>query len=294
MTYRRFYNIAGITIQLDSDLPFTDSTFHPKFNDFRTEGPGDETIRIHHHFSLPDMEGVQLGREVYRALPWAVYKNGEKLTYLGLSRGADNSNLARVVFVNKEHTIAHIHNRHPEGFSEKELESLTIFPTDQVLLAPMLAFRQSCILHSAGAAFQNNGLLFVGHSDAGKSTMASMLKERWDILCDDRIIVRRRTDGFSIHGTWCHGDVPDISPGSAPLRAIMFLEKAPENRLFPMADKGMIIRKLLACMVRALATAEWWERILGLVEIMARETPCYILRFDKSGRAGELLQPWTR
>ena len=50
-----------------------------------------------------------------------------------------------------------------------------------------------------------------------------MLKGQAAILCDDRNIVRRWKNGWRVHGTWSHGDVAEVSPASAPLRAIMFL-----------------------------------------------------------------------
>jgi hypothetical protein len=59
--------------------------------------------------------------------------------------------------------------------------------------------------HAAGFVMDSKGLLFVGHSDAGKSTMMKMLRSQGEMLCDDRIIVRRWQDGFRIHGTWSHG-----------------------------------------------------------------------------------------
>ncbi len=52
-----------------------------------------------------------------------------------------------------------------------------------------------------------------------------ILRNKGEILCDDRIIVRRWPGGFRIHGTWSHGELPDVSTSDAPLRAIMFLEK---------------------------------------------------------------------
>jgi hypothetical protein len=54
---------VSITIQVESDLPITDSTFHPKFKLFEIEGPGEETIYIRHHFSLPDIADWDLDKE---------------------------------------------------------------------------------------------------------------------------------------------------------------------------------------------------------------------------------------
>ena len=181
---------------------------------------------------------------------------------------------------------------------------MTLFPSDLILLARILADREGCYLHSCGVNFEGKGLLFVGHSEAGKSTMATMLKGKAEILCDDRIIVRRQRSEdkdqktevrrqkseFRIYGTWSHGEVSEVSANSAPLRAIMFLEKADENRIIPLGDKKEITKRLLSCLIRSLVTTDWWEKTLVLIEKMVEQAPCYILKFDKSGNVVGLLE----
>ncbi len=78
--------------------------------------------------------------------------------------------------------------------------------------------------------------------------------------------------------------MPDVSPASAPLRAILLLEQAQENRLIPVQDRQEIVRRLPFLLVKPLLTADWWEKTLDLLEQMAREVPVYRLKFDKSGR----------
>ena len=84
--HQRFYRIAGITIQVDSDLPMTGLIFNHTLELFRVEGPGDDPVTIHHHFGLPDLNALNLGKEMYRKAPWAIYRQSEGWIYLGITQ----------------------------------------------------------------------------------------------------------------------------------------------------------------------------------------------------------------
>jgi len=325
--HRRYYLIAGITVQVEAEIPITDTTFNPKFKLFEVDGPGMETVIIRHRSQFPDTNILYQGEQIYRKPPWLISKSNGSWIYGGIlperfwtilnlashawsrlntwpsqlrrkKEKSSNTNLSPrrpdhlhlLAICNHDHTKVSIYNRRKGLLRRGNLHSLTLFPTDQILLARVLAERKGCYLHACGAVLDSEGLLFVGHSGAGKSTIASMLKNKGEILCDDRIIVRRWQDGFRIHGTWSHGDLPDISAGSAPLKAILFLEQDKQNRLCQIDRKQEVARRLLACLVKPLITADWWDRMLSLVEMITREIPCYILHFNKSGEVVDVLQ----
>ena len=165
-----------------------------------------------------------------------------------------------------------------------------MFPSDQILLARVFAHRQGCYMHACGVVVNGQGLLFVGHSEAGKSTMTRMMQPHAEILCDDRIIVRRWPEGFRVHGTWSHGEVPLISSAEAPLRAILFLEKATANALTPIENKKDILHKVLSHVIKPLVTVDWWEKTLDVAQQIAADVPAYRLEFDKSGRVVDTLR----
>jgi len=315
--HRRYFEIAGITLQVESDLPFNGQTFHPKFRKFQKDGPGPDTVIIRHHFELPHVKPDELGRQVYRKPPWAIYRKGQSWVYLGISPDGNDQDLHQVVVFNNDYSRGEFYRPDDAVFRQGNLHSLTLLPTDQILLAQLLADRQACFLHSAGAIVRPEsgpsasskrkpqakgvGLLFVGHSEAGKSTIVKLIQDRAEILCDDRNIVRREGRGkgqgrdggageqghFRVYGSWSHGEVPLVSPSSAPLRAILFIKRSPDNRLVPVTDRSEALKRLLACVIRPLETAGWWQKTLSVVEALAREVPCYVMEFDKSGRIVE-------
>jgi hypothetical protein len=258
-------------------------TFDRRFRDFEADGPSEDMITIGHHFEIPRWATHDLGEEVYRKAPWSIRRKGDTWFYLGISRDPRDPRLHCFAAVDRRHSRARIFSEKERLFRKGNLPSLTLFPTDQILLAPALAERQACILHAAGVILGGKGLLFVGHSEAGKSTTVNLFRNRAEILCDDRIIVRPSQGRFRIHGTWCHGDVPDVSSASAPLAAVLFLRKSAHNRLVPVENPGLIVPRLLACLIKPLVTAEWWEKSLDLVQALVRNTPFYEMKFDKIG-----------
>jgi len=308
--HRRYFEIAGITLQVESDLPFTDQTFDPKFSKFLKDGPGPDVVTIRHHFELPCLKPDKLGREVYRKPPWAIYRKGQSWVYLGISPDSDDERFHQVVVFNNDYSRGEFYRPNEDEFQAGNLHSLTLFPTDQILLAQLLADRQGCFLHSAGAIVgpasdpctnsrnkqqsEGSGLLFLGHSEAGKSTTVKLIRDQAEILCDDRNIVRWEPDGFRVYGSWSHGEVPLVSASSAPLRAILFIEKSLNNRLVLVADRNEVLKRLLACVIRPMETAGWWEKTLSLIEALAREVPSYIMEFDKSGRIVEQILALAR
>lgn len=287
---RCFFSCAGMTIQVESDLPFEKNTFHARFEEFRVKEPGGDLILIQHHFYLPEMDVGELGEPVHRNPPYAIYKQGSNWVYLGSTEGRTEGDPFLVAFFNHDHSRARIHHRDEAAFRQGGSHSLLIFTTDQVFLARVLASRNGCLLHSAAAILDGQGLLFLGHSGVGKSTLLKALMEHAETLSDDRNVVRYMPDGVRLFGTWSYGDVPDVSSRSAPLRAIFLLERESENRLVPIDDSRAIVRRLLKALVRPLQTADWWERTLVLTERVARQVPGYVLQFDDCRHVFDMLK----
>lgn len=288
----RYFRLAGITIRVTADAPLTAGTFHPKFRPFEVDGPGLDNVTLHHSFTLPEVGTLDLGREVYRHPPWAISHGKRGWTYVGINPQPSAEPPWCVAAFSHDHREGYIYHP-PElttAFAEGSLQSLTLLPTDQILVARLLATRQGCYLHSGAVSLEGKGLAFVGHSETGKSTTLRRLHGSADVLCDDRNIVMREEDGWQIHGSWSHGDLAEVSPGPAPLHALLFLVKAPRTRLVPLKPGVELVARLFSCVIRPLADRGWWAHTLPLLERLTREVPCYELHLDRHGPILHVLQ----
>lgn len=293
--YRRYYQIGGFTIQLDSDIPLSRFNFIPRFESFRVDRPGEDNIVVKHHFYLPERSYIESAEKFLDLDSLVIYKNEDSWIHVNYFKGRENGVvkiefITKVVIFSHDYKKAEIFHKDDSFLYEEPLVSLTTLSSDQFLLAPLLAYREGFYIHSSGLSLNGKGLVFLGHSGAGKSTIARMLKDEAKILCEDRIIVRRFPDGFKIYGTWDHGGVLSESPDFAPLSVIFFLKKANENKLVPVDDKREILSNFLAYLVRPVATADWWDRTLKIIDRLSKEVPFYFVHFDLSGRVIDLIK----
>ncbi len=128
-------------------------------------------------------------------LPWdkSNEKNSTKLDQI--SHPIIREKLHRLGIFNADHSRGDIYSppKSEKRILEHGFQSLSLFPTDQIWLAPLLADRNAVLLHSSAAIINGKGLVFVGHSGAGKTTTMNLLKQAQiennldiQILCDDR------------------------------------------------------------------------------------------------------------
>jgi len=122
-----------------------------------------------------------------------------------------------VAIVSHDHAQAGVYSPNDKGFRGGRLGSLSAFPTDQILLARVLAGREGCYLHSGGVILDGGGLLFVGHSEAGKTTLLRMLEHdaRFSVTIESSSEDGRRTAlGFTVPGAMetCRRFRPALRP----------------------------------------------------------------------------------
>jgi hypothetical protein len=105
----------------------------------------------------------------------------------------------------------------------------------------LLARESGFLVHSASAVRNGRAFLFAGVSGAGKTTMASMAPPDATLLTDEISYVRRQDGHYCAFGTPFAGDLGRAGDNTyAPIAALYFLTKGPENRIESLdpADAG--------------------------------------------------------
>ncbi len=120
------------------------------------------------------------------------------------------------------------------------MESACLF--DLLADAGMLILHSSYIVTPAGEA-----ILFSGPSGIGKSTQAALWEKyaAAQVINGDRTLIDPRSK--TAHGIFCSGTSGICKNVSAPLRAIVLLGQAEDNRLYPAAPRMAFARLLSQC-----------------------------------------------
>ncbi len=142
------------------------------------------------------------------------------------------------------------------------------------------------LLHAAVLTVDGDGYAFLGRSGAGKSTHTGLWLDHVagaEILNGDKPILERRGNEFIAYGTPWMGKEGRGRKGSAPVKALCFIEKAKENaisRLSVSELTGRIFSQLLIPTEEEAA-----EKALELCDSFVLSVPAYVLQCDISKTA---------
>jgi hypothetical protein len=176
------------------------------------------------------------------------------------------------------------------------------YPLDELLIMHRLTQEKAIELHGCGIVGPDGASnLFVGHSEAGKSTTARLWTSHRDvqILSDDRIIVREdnvredkvredkvREDATQIfmYGTPWHGEAAFALPRRAPLERIFILEHGCGN-VITRLSRSQTVAELFARSFVPFHRHEYLDSALRFLERVADSVPCYRYAFEPDERA---------
>ena len=169
------------------------------------------------------------------------------------------------------------------------------YPLDELLIMHRLTQERGIELHSCGIVGPDGvGNLFVGHSEAGKSTTTRLwtAHEGVEVLSDDRIIVREQAGQMLMYGTPWHGEAQFASPASAPLQRIFILEQGLGNRPYRLSPM-QAVSELFARSFVPFYEPKYVDAALDFLQSLTESVPVYRYVFEPNQAAVERIMNFS-
>ena len=136
--------------------------------------------------------------------------------------------------------------RAKHGWIRQTVNPYSIDAVLRIVHTLVLARQGGFLLHSASAIRNGKAFLFAGVSEAGKTTISRLAPLDVTLLTDEISYVRKQGNGYLAFGTPFTGELAKLGENlSAPVSALYFLAKGPQNRIDPVPP-AEAARSLLA------------------------------------------------
>jgi hypothetical protein len=227
--------IAGVHLRSRSSQPLQPWA-DPVYDDFMVPGDGmppDVGVDIEVIEGIPD-DLQSASPQLTADDSWTLRRNGDQSeavswppsfdTPLWVTRFNDTCN--RVTAFCGEAL------RHNDG----PLPTPIHYPLDQILVVHALSARQGLLLHAAAIVLHEKLWIFCGRSGAGKSTLSRLLADAGcdSLITDDRVMVRRRDNGWVGCGTPWAGEARIGRNRCAPVGGVFILHKGNDTFTRPL------------------------------------------------------------
>ena len=263
------FAIGDITICVEENLQRYALEIPATYRSFIEDGKTDITLQMHDEIFAPTV-----GKKIFESPPiWSLYRhNGTS----ALRIYEHIPGFGRTLVLPQIIKSADLCFDDPTGNYNHPFYG----PTIELLMVNYLAQGKGVIIHGCGIKQDDHGVIFVGESGAGKTTMANIWSQNSDveILSDDRTIVRKQGDHFMMYGTPWHGEGKFGSPGSARLEQIFFIQHGQTNSISKSA-KAQSVTQFLKCSFPPFWDAEGLEYSMDVFSDLAMAVPCRTLTF---------------
>ncbi len=159
--------------------------------------------------------------------------------------------------------------------------------------ANRLAYLGGLVMHGSAISYEGKGIVFSAPSGTGKSTHAGLWKqyygERVVHINDDKPAIRFDEGVPVVYGTPWSGKTDTNSNNFAPLKAIVFLKQASENRIQPLSVADAL-EHIYRETVRPFYDEALGMKVLDTAERLIQSVPVFLLECTISSEAVELVK----
>ena len=154
---------------------------------------------------------------------------------------------------------------------------------------------QTLTFHASYIEYQGQGILFTAPSGTGKSTQAELWRKHRGamVINGDKAAVRLTEKGAIAYSIPISGTSGICHNISCPLKAIVSLSQAPENKVQRM-KASQAVSALFQNVFVDKAVLQEWQTALGLLLDLVTSVPVYSLACTPDVRAVEALEEMIR
>ncbi|HKM84634.1 MAG TPA: hypothetical protein VJW96_00400 [Terriglobales bacterium] len=164
----------------------------------------------------------------------------------------------------------------------------------RILHSLILAERGGFLLHAASAICDGRAYLFSGVSGAGKTTMTRLAPKDITLLTDEISYLRPSADEYSAFGTPFAGELARAGENCiAPVAALFFLEKGPDNRVEELTS-AEAVRRLMRNILFFAEDNRLVEKLLATACDFVARVPIRRLTFYPDARVWDLVRKFDR
>jgi len=164
----------------------------------------------------------------------------------------------------------------------------------RILHSLILAERGGFLLHAASAISDGRACLFSGVSGAGKTTMTRLAPSDVTLLTDEISYLRPNAEGYSAFGTPFAGELARAGENcTAPVSALFFLEKGPENRVHELSS-AEAVRRLMRNILFFAEDRGLVEKLLATACEFVARVPIRRLTFYPDARVWDEVRNFAR
>jgi hypothetical protein len=186
------------------------------------------------------------------------------------------------------------HPRSGRGSVRQNANPYSLDSVLRILHSLILAQRGGFLLHAASAICDGRACLFSGISGAGKTTMTRLAPPDVTLLTDEISYLRPNAEGYSAFGTPFAGELARAGENcTAPVEALFFLEKGPENRVDELSP-AEAVRRLMRNILFFAEDRGLVEKLLATACEFVARVPIRRLTFYPDARVWDEVRNFAR
>jgi hypothetical protein len=261
--------IAGVSIAIESEAGLDHWDIDTAYQPFVSIREADIRLRM-----LRGNPAISDSAAVFDSSPiWTLHRQGEASAFKIFDHLNEQK---RILVLDSGTRAAKLYFPNADG----DFVNPFYGPTLELLVIKYLARERGIIMHACGIDDGGRGMLFVGESGAGKSTMSNLWRRQngAEIYSDDRIILRKKDGEYCMHGTPWHGETRFGSSCHTKLEHIFLLQHDNNNAVRKLNRADTVVEFLKA------SFPPFWDShgvtfAMALMSDLAGAVPCEALSF---------------